>query len=149
AYSPRPGTVAAGWPDTVSHDEKMVRLHAVEALQERVGRELNGHHLGQELEILVEGDERGRWMGRTRGNKIVFLPHEDTGADRTGQLVTAAIVEAGPWSLQGRIVSVIHEAPHALTDHLASKKRRVDLPLAVSFASAPPAAQKFPQVAAN
>jgi tRNA-2-methylthio-N6-dimethylallyladenosine synthase len=149
AYSPRPGTVAAGWPDTVSHDEKMVRLHAVEALQERVGRELNSHHVGHEMEILVEGQERGRWMGRTRGNKIVFLPHEDTGADRTGQLVTALVTDAGPWSLQGRIVSVKHDAPRTLTDLLASKKRRVDLPLSVSFTSVPPASQKSPQVAAN
>ena len=30
AYSPRPGTVAATWPDDVPHWEKMVRLHAVE-----------------------------------------------------------------------------------------------------------------------
>jgi hypothetical protein len=101
------------------------------------------------MEILVEGDERGRWMGRTRGNKIVFLPHEDTNADRTGQLVTAHITDAGPWSLQGKVVSVIHESPHALRELLAPKKRRIDLPLSVSFASAPPTAQKSPRVAAN
>ena len=99
AYSPRPGTVAAGWPDDVPHDDKMMRLHAVEKLQERIGRELNLRHVGEEMELLVEGSERGKWMGRTRGNKIAFFPADDPKIDYTGQLVTVRIEEAGPWSM--------------------------------------------------
>jgi tRNA-2-methylthio-N6-dimethylallyladenosine synthase len=132
AYSPRPGTVAATWRDDVPHAEKMMRLHAIEALQERIGRELNGKHLGEEMEILVESAERGNWMGRTRGNKIVFFPQDDSKVDRTGQLVIARITQAKPWSLQGELVRVIHEAPQALTDLRKTQKRRIDLPLTLS-----------------
>ncbi|MEO6457706.1 MAG: tRNA (N6-isopentenyl adenosine(37)-C2)-methylthiotransferase MiaB [Chloroflexia bacterium] len=124
AYSPRPGTVAAAWSDDVPHEEKMIRLHSVEALQERVASELNSRHVDEELEILIEGNERGRWMGRTRGNKIVFLGDASEQDDRTGQLVTARITTIGPWSLQGKITTVLQSAPTALTLARADKTRR-------------------------
>lgn len=140
AYSPRPGTVAATWPDDVPHEEKMLRLHAVEKLQEQIGRELNGKHLGEEMEILIEGSERGRWMGRTRGNKIVFLSQDgDASMDRTGQLVSARIEEAGPWSLQGSLVKVIEDCPSALRELRKAKTRRLEIPLTVGFVPASPA----------
>jgi tRNA-2-methylthio-N6-dimethylallyladenosine synthase len=129
AYSPRPGTVAAGWPDDVTHDEKMMRLHAVENLQEQIGRELNERHVGTEMEILVEGAERGRWMGRTRGNKIVFFPMDDPRADRTGQLAMVKIEAAGPWSMQGALLRVVQDAPDALKSLLGSRNRHVSIPL--------------------
>jgi tRNA-2-methylthio-N6-dimethylallyladenosine synthase len=130
AYSPRPGTVAATWPDDVSHEEKMVRLHAVERLQERIGRELNSVHLGQEMEVLIEGKERGKWSGRTRTNKIVFIADTDGGTlDRTGQLLIAKISEVGPWSMQGSFVRLVHEAPPALHTLIAAKSASFSLPL--------------------
>jgi tRNA-2-methylthio-N6-dimethylallyladenosine synthase len=129
AYSPRPGTVAAGWPDDVSHSEKMIRLHAVEKLQERIGRERNERHVGEEMAILVEGSERGRWSGRTRGNKIVFFPADDPKADHTGQLVIVRVEEAGPWSMQGRLIRVVQDTPQALRDLLRSKSHRFSIPL--------------------
>ena len=153
AYSPRPGTVAATWPDDVPHWEKMVRLHAIEALQERIGRELNSKHLGQEMEILVESSERGKWQGRTRTNKIVFFDEGDrapddeesgspavgrkpSGAvDRTGQMVIARIEEVGPWSMQGRLIKVVHRAPSALAEARKMSGRRIDLPLTIASTS--------------
>jgi tRNA-2-methylthio-N6-dimethylallyladenosine synthase len=149
AYSPRPGTVAATWPDDVPHWEKMVRLHAVEALQERIGRELNSRHLGKELEILVEGAERGKWMGRTRTNKIVFF--EDDGHDRslpgrTGQLVMARITEVGPWSMQGVLTKLVREAPAELLSGMLAKSRRSVLPLTPAYATINPGSStKFPR----
>jgi tRNA-2-methylthio-N6-dimethylallyladenosine synthase len=130
AYSPRPGTVAATWPDDVPHSEKMVRLHAVEKLQERIGQELNQRHLGEEMEILVEGQERGKWMGRTRTNKIIFFEGA-TGveAQRTGQLATVKVTEAGPWSMQGSFVRVVEDAPAPLRALLAKERRRFDISL--------------------
>jgi tRNA-2-methylthio-N6-dimethylallyladenosine synthase len=133
AYSPRPGTVAANWPDDVPHWEKMVRLHAVEALQERIARGLNSAHLGQELEVLVEGTERGKWMGRTRTNKIVFFEPDASGTvDRTGQLVMLRIDEAGPWSLHGTLTSVVREAPKALFESIRARKQPPGLPLSLA-----------------
>ena len=149
AYSPRPGTVAAQWEDDVPHDEKMVRLHAVEKLQERIGRELNERHVGTELEVLVEGVERGRWSGRTRGNKIVFFPADDLKNDRTGQMVLVRVDEAGPWSMQGTLVRVIHEAPGALKTMLNAQSRRVTLPLTPVIGVAPQRGASIPPVTGN
>jgi tRNA-2-methylthio-N6-dimethylallyladenosine synthase len=129
AYSPRPGTVASCWPDSATHEEKMLRLHAVENLQEAIGRELNGQHAGEEMEVLVEGAERGKWSGRTRGNKIVFFPMDYPMADRTGQMVTVKVEEAGPWSMQGSLVRVIHDTPQALRTLLQAKNQRFTIPL--------------------
>jgi tRNA-2-methylthio-N6-dimethylallyladenosine synthase len=102
AYSPRPGTVAATWEDDVPHDEKMARLHEIEAFQEQLGREINGRMISQTVEILVEGREKGKWMGRTRGNKIVYFPGE-AGEPHRGALRRVRITAAGPWSLQGEL----------------------------------------------
>jgi tRNA-2-methylthio-N6-dimethylallyladenosine synthase len=132
AYSTRPGTVASTWEDDVPHWEKMVRLHAVEKLQERIGRELNEKHLGEEMEVLIEGKERDRWMGRTRTNKIVFMDGQAADrADRTGQLVSVRIDEAGPWSMQGSLTRVLKEAPQELFESLNAKKKRFGMPLPV------------------
>ncbi len=152
AYSPRPGTVAASWVDDVPHEEKMIRLHAVEKLQEHIARDLNARHVGQEMELLVEGSERGKWMGRTRGNKIVFLSEEGDGEklDRTGQLVVARIDEAGPWSMQGTLLHVVEDCPPALRELRKAKSRRFEISLAATFGPVPVAAsQKIPPAPAN
>ena len=150
AYSPRPGTVAAAWPDDVPHWEKMVRLHAVEKLQERIGEELNGRHVGEELEILVEGSERGKWMGRSRTNKIVFFDVEDEAIDRTGQLVIVEVTEASPWSMQGRLARVLKETPEALVQIRKTRKRRFDMSLTpISTPILLPDSTKFTPLKAN
>jgi tRNA-2-methylthio-N6-dimethylallyladenosine synthase len=102
AYSPRPGTIAArNLADDVPRDMKRVRLQAVEALQKRISGETNAALAGSVQEVLVEESVRGRWTGRTRGDKLV---HFD-GACRPGELVRVRIERAGPWSLQGSIVN--------------------------------------------
>jgi tRNA-2-methylthio-N6-dimethylallyladenosine synthase len=98
AYSPRPGTIAfRRLEDDVPHEEKMRRLHAVEELQERVGREINQRLLGTRQEVLIE--ERGvdRWTGRSRGNKLVHF----TGDCAVGDVVEVEISDVSAWSLKG------------------------------------------------
>jgi tRNA-2-methylthio-N6-dimethylallyladenosine synthase len=103
AYSPRPGTPASRLADDVPAGEKERRRRAVDALQERIVAEINAGLLGQTVEVLVEGRQRGKWRGRTRSNKLVFF---DLGrADRTGELVPVRITQTGPWSLQGEVES--------------------------------------------
>lgn len=129
AYSPRPGTVAATWPDDLTHEEKMMRLHAVEHLQEQISLELNSKHVGTEMEILVEGAERGRWSGRTRGNKIVFFEMTSPKEDRTGQLVKVRVDSAGPWSMQGTLLNVIEDTPSSLKSLLTARNQKFTIPL--------------------
>lgn len=98
AYSPRPGTLAARLPDDVPPEEKTRRLHIVEALQRQIAAEINASLVGKTVEVLVEGQHKGKWMGRTPTDKIVFFQDE---ADLLGCLVKVRIIRSSPWSLQG------------------------------------------------
>ncbi len=101
AYSPRPGTIAARQiSDDVPKELKRARLQAVEALQKRIAGEINATLVGTVQEVLVEGAVKGRWMGRTRGDKLVHFG----GEYRPGEIVRVQIERAGPWSLQGSVV---------------------------------------------
>ena len=103
-YSPRPQTVAQRtMPDDVPPEEKERRRKAIEDLQERVAGEINAHFLDQTVEVLVEGEHKGKWRGRTRTNKLVFF--EDAGTDWRGKLANVAITWTGPWSMQGTIAA--------------------------------------------
>jgi tRNA-2-methylthio-N6-dimethylallyladenosine synthase len=103
AYSPRPGTPAAEWPDQVSSEDKARRLHAVEELQKQISTEKNARFLGRGVEVLIEGTAKGKWYGRTRTNKLVHIAHPD---DLAGRLVEAEITHTGAWSLQGSVAPV-------------------------------------------
>jgi tRNA-2-methylthio-N6-dimethylallyladenosine synthase len=117
AYSPRPGTIA--WrhlEDSVPHDEKMRRLHAVEALQERIASQINAGLVGSIQEVLVEGSQQAPdgglvFTGRNRGNKLVHFripipPGNGASAvsrPAAGDLVPVRIQRATAWSLQGEM----------------------------------------------
>ncbi|MBX0326850.1 tRNA (N6-isopentenyl adenosine(37)-C2)-methylthiotransferase MiaB [Oscillochloris sp. ZM17-4] len=102
AFSARPGTPAAEQELdpalAVPEDEKQDRRRALEQLHERVATERNAQLLGQTLEVLVEGESRGKWRGRTPGNKLVFFSHPD---DWAGRLARVQITQTSPWALQG------------------------------------------------
>ena len=103
AYSPRLGTIAAKeLKDNVPAAEKRRRLNKIEQLQENIATEINAQLLGETVEILVEGEKKGKWQGRTRSGKLVFF--SDNG-DCLGQLVNIRIEKTSPWSLQGKIES--------------------------------------------
>ncbi|MER3514126.1 MAG: tRNA (N6-isopentenyl adenosine(37)-C2)-methylthiotransferase MiaB, partial [Chloroflexota bacterium] len=60
--------------------------------------EINSRYLGQTVEVLVEGEHKGKWRGRTRTNKLVFF---EDGRDWRGKLAQVTITWTGPWSMQG------------------------------------------------
>lgn len=112
-YSPRPGTLAFKWEDDVPLEVKRERLHAVEAVQERIALESNAPYVGRIEEVLIESHQvaggQHQWRGRNRTNKLVFLPANrpgpatGLGADvRPGDLVNVRIDRATAWSLQGQ-----------------------------------------------
>ncbi|GAB4564646.1 MAG: tRNA (N6-isopentenyl adenosine(37)-C2)-methylthiotransferase MiaB [Anaerolineae bacterium] len=117
-YSPRPGTVAARrMKDDVSPEEKKRRHQALEALQEQVVGEINRRFLGQVVEVLVDGKQRGRWRGRTRTDKLVFFEHPD---DWRGRLAEVRIIWAGPWSMIGEVVRDVTPRDEAVAEALLS-----------------------------
>ena len=111
-YSPRPGTVSARrMADDVPEAEKVRRHKRLEELQETVCAEINSRFLGQTVEILVEDLHKGKWRGRTRQNKLVFI---ESDLPLRGRLVEAEITWTGPWSMQGRFVRDVSPLPDRL-----------------------------------
>jgi len=102
AYSPRPGTIAwREYQDNIPSEVKRERLHKIEELQAAIASEINSQLQGKQVEVLVEGRKKGKWFGRTRGNKLVFF--EDAG-DWLGQLARIQIEKTSPWSLRGKVL---------------------------------------------
>ncbi|VVM06117.1 tRNA-2-methylthio-N(6)-dimethylallyladenosine synthase [Methylacidimicrobium tartarophylax] len=92
-YSPRPGTSAAARSDSIREEEKLRRHHELLALQDAVARQKATQLLGQEVEILIEGESRKsphRFQGRTRGNHLVLVRAEERWR---GELLPVRIVE--------------------------------------------------------
>jgi tRNA-2-methylthio-N6-dimethylallyladenosine synthase len=104
-YSARPGTRAAAMEAdlalAVPESEKNARRVELERLQERVAAEINARLLGHTVEVLIEGEHKGKWRGRTPGNKLVFFADA---ADWAGRLARVAVTQTGPWSLQGQLL---------------------------------------------
>ncbi|HPD42034.1 MAG TPA: tRNA (N6-isopentenyl adenosine(37)-C2)-methylthiotransferase MiaB [Anaerolineae bacterium] len=102
-YSPRPLTVATRrFEDDVPYEEKERRRRALEQVQARILKTLNARLEGQQVEVLVEGEKKGRWFGRTRTDRLVFFAAE---GNWLGRLATVKVTWSGPWSLIGEPVA--------------------------------------------
>ncbi len=79
-FSPRPGTRAAAMTDRfVPEEAAKERFGRLVELQRRIGAEQNRRHLGQRMEVLVEGPSKKNPLvaaARTRGNKMVHVEGE-------------------------------------------------------------------------
>ncbi|MCH8157262.1 MAG: tRNA (N6-isopentenyl adenosine(37)-C2)-methylthiotransferase MiaB [Nitrospinae bacterium] len=106
-YSPRPGTPAQDFPDSVPQSVKSARLQKTIELQDRLTREQGQRFVGREVEVLVEGraykygaDFKGRnpqyWRVNFTGDREQILP---------GDRVTVAVEEVFGHALKGRAVS--------------------------------------------
>jgi tRNA-2-methylthio-N6-dimethylallyladenosine synthase len=112
-YSPRPKTVAARrMPDDVPDDEKMARFRRLEELQAQISSEIHAALIGREVEVLVERRHRGRWMGRTPTNKLVFF---ESKRELRGEVVSVLVEHSGPWSVRGSLTENEQLVPIALT----------------------------------
>jgi tRNA-2-methylthio-N6-dimethylallyladenosine synthase len=104
-YSERKGTVAARrWKDDVSAEEKKYRITLLNEIQKEISLEQNRGHIGQVLEILVEGPSKrdpDEWFGRTDGNKMAVFPRTDQNA---GEYVRVKINDATANTLKGNLV---------------------------------------------
>ena len=109
AYSPRPNTPAADWPDQLPEDVKVDRLQELNALVERKARERSTRYAGRIEQILVEGTnpkDPEQVMGRTRTNRLTFFPAQRANGARwqPGDLVDVRIEAVRAFSLSGAAV---------------------------------------------
>ncbi|MFM2079774.1 MAG: tRNA ((37)-C2)-methylthiotransferase MiaB [Cyanobacteriota bacterium] len=113
AYSPRPNTPAADWPNQLSETVKVERLRELNALVERKAKERSARYAGRIEQILVEGSnprDPEQVMGRTRTNRLTFFPAARQGQQpasgrwQPGDLVDVRIEEVRAFSLSGQSV---------------------------------------------
>ncbi|KAG5178353.1 hypothetical protein JKP88DRAFT_201574 [Tribonema minus] len=103
AYSPRPNTEAALWPDQVPEEVKSERLQKLQRLGAQHAQERSERYLGRVVEVLVE--ERNpknpsQVTGRNRQNRPVFFAGDID--ELRGKLIDVKITEVRPWSLTGQ-----------------------------------------------
>ena len=106
AYSPRPNTPAAIWPNQINESIKVERLKELNNLVEKTAKIRNQRYTNNLEEILVEGinpKDLTQLMGRTRTNRLTFFPKtkEDGTQYRPGDLVNVLIKEIRSFSLTG------------------------------------------------
>ncbi|HTO46342.1 MAG TPA: tRNA (N6-isopentenyl adenosine(37)-C2)-methylthiotransferase MiaB [Burkholderiales bacterium] len=103
-YSRRPGTPAAELPDDAAPDEKLARLHRLQAALEPHAQRIAADMVGTVQRVLVEGPAKkdpSELCGRTDNNRVVNF----AGNPRlVGSFVGVAIDEARSHSLRGTIV---------------------------------------------
>jgi tRNA-2-methylthio-N6-dimethylallyladenosine synthase len=104
-FSPRPGTPAANLPDATSHEEKLRRLHEVQAAINASIARISESRLGTVQRILVEGPSKrdgSELMGRTECNRVVNFAGP---ARLIGKLLDVRITETRSYSLRGEVLT--------------------------------------------
>ena len=108
-YSPRPGTAAAELDPVLSPEAAQERLEVLQELQRGLTLAAHRARVGEETEVLVEGESRrrgGQLQGRDPYHRVVNFPGDLAGSRiEVGDLVVARIVEATPHSLIGAVQS--------------------------------------------
>ena len=87
-YSPRPNTPSLQLDDAIPDEEKVRRLTVLLERQREIQRRRYQRHVGQILEVMVEGknEARGQWIGRTSQNKVLNFTAPEGAAPVVGQL---------------------------------------------------------------
>ena len=104
-YSPRPNTPALKFIDHIPDQEKARRLAVLQEKQKQIQAQLNQKHVGEVLEVMVEGRNaaRGQWIGRTSQNKVLNFTACGREALAAGSYVQVRVTQAFPNSLVGEL----------------------------------------------
>lgn len=100
-YSPREGTKAAQWRDSIADEQKKHRLQRCAGRQEAISAEINAALVGTETEVLVEGLSKRsdtEVVGRTTGDKSVIFPGDTS---MVGELVRVRVTASHAHTLFG------------------------------------------------
>ena len=104
-YSPRPNTPALQYADTIPDVEKARRLQILQEHQRELQRFSYRRHLGQIIEVMVEGKNpaRGQITGRTSQNKTLNFVVNGNPEPRIGEYVRVRVTQTFPNSLLGEM----------------------------------------------
>lgn len=109
-YSDRPGTRASRFLDKIAPDVQQDRLLRLQALQEELGQAWLDARIGQETDVLIEGESRRddssdglrSWQGRDPYGALVHVGLPSADGDMTGRMVRVRLTEAKKHSLLGQ-----------------------------------------------
>ena len=106
-YSPRPNTPALRLDDAISDAEKARRLAVLNDKQKQIGAQRNRRHVGQVLEVMVEGKNpaREQWIGRTSQIKVMNFTVPEGVELTTGSYVRVRVTGSFPNSLVGEMAN--------------------------------------------
>jgi tRNA-2-methylthio-N6-dimethylallyladenosine synthase len=105
-YSARPNTPAIAMADSIAEEEKSRRLQVLMERQREIQRKNYARHMGQVMEVMVEGHNtaRGQVMGRSSQNKTVNFTVKQPILPALGSFQMVRITETFPNSLVGEAV---------------------------------------------
>ena len=104
-YSPRPNTPSLQYIDSIPEEEKSRRLQILQERQREIQRASYRRHLGQTLEVMVEGknEARGQIIGRTSQNKTLNFTTDGAQEPQVGEYVNVKVTQIFPNSLVGEM----------------------------------------------
>lgn len=105
-YSPRPNTPALQYADSIPEAEKSRRLQVLQEHQRELQRASYRRHVGQVLEVMVEGKNtaRNQVIGRTSQNKTLNFVVNAQPEPKAGDYVCVEVTQAFPNSLLGEML---------------------------------------------
>jgi len=104
-YSPRPNTPALQYADSIPDEEKSRRLQVLLEHQRELQRASYRRHVGQTLEVMVEGKNsaKGQLVGRTSQNKTLNFVLNGQPEPVIGEYARVLVTQAFPNSLLGEL----------------------------------------------
>ena len=113
-YSAEPGTLAGDRPDQIPVEERQARRDHLMAVQQEIHAEKMASMIGQELEVLVDGQSPehelvtvGRYYGQAPEiDGQVYLSYENCDRDMAdiGEFVKVRVVESDAYDLVGSVL---------------------------------------------
>ncbi len=105
-YSPRPNTPSFTMLDAIPDEEKSRRLNVLLETQRALQKASYQKHVGQQIEVMVEGrnEARQQWQGRTSQNKTLNFTAPEGVSLEQGSYVPVVVTTAFPNSLLGEMV---------------------------------------------
>jgi tRNA-2-methylthio-N6-dimethylallyladenosine synthase len=108
-YSPRPNTPAITMADSIPETEKSLRLQVLLDRQRELQRSSYQRHVGQVMEVMVEGQNvaRGQVSGRTTQNKTLNFTTSQPILPAPGSYLQVRVTQSHPNSLVGEQVETV------------------------------------------
>jgi tRNA-2-methylthio-N6-dimethylallyladenosine synthase len=105
-YSPRPNTPAITMADSIPEEEKSSRLQVLLDRQREIQRANYSKHIGETVEVMVEGynSARNQIIGRTSQNKTLNFTTSQPILPATGSYLPVRVTSSFPNSLVGEAI---------------------------------------------